>query len=151
MDGWDQVLGLCATKYPGKPFEGQENECTNQCLSKPPWQAMPLPHIRRQRFFHHLRIQHQVDDRVPTDGGFGKEQAGNLWYIYKSQDRSLEKTHLKTEESMTWRCNKSFCIITKVDNTAAMGWGRYVDRITIKQETWRWLWPCDTRKGKPTA
>ena len=106
MDGWDQVLGLCATKYPGKPFEGQENECTNQCLSKPPWQAMPLPHIRRQRFFHHLRIQHQVDDRVPTDGGFGKEQAGNLWYIYKSQDRSLEKTL----ENMTWHCNKSFCI-----------------------------------------
>ena len=107
MDGWDEVGELCTTKYPGKPSEGLENECTNKCLSKPPWQALPLPNTSAdraffvKRFFHHLWIQPQVDDRVPTDGGFGKEQAGNLWYAYKSQDRSLEKTHLKTEENMT--------------------------------------------------
>ena len=55
----------------------------NVCY-KLPWQALPLPYRSADRalfvkFFHHLWIEHQVDDRVPTDGGFGKEQAGNLW------------------------------------------------------------------------
>ena len=57
---------------------------------------------------------------------------------FRSKFKNPYLKAIKIEENMTWRCNKGFCIFKKVENTAAIGWGRYVDRITIKQETWRW-------------
>ena len=75
---------LYTTKYPGKPSEGKKMSVQINVCYKLPWPALPLPHRSADRalfvkFFHHLWIEHQVDDRIPTDGGFGKEQARNLW------------------------------------------------------------------------